>query len=55
MRMNGKAEIAEPRLKPGIRDHSGQLALFMIAPAILYIAALIGFSFVTASGQGNDV
>lgn len=48
MRMNGKAELADPGLKLGIRDHSGQLALFMIAPAILYIAGLIGFSFIMA-------
>jgi len=48
MRRNGKAGTEEPGPKPGIQDHSGQLALCMIAPAILYIAALIGFSFVMA-------
>ena len=48
MRMNGKAEIGGSGPKPGIRDHSGQLAKLMIAPAILYITALIGFSFVMA-------
>ena len=48
MRMNGKAGIAEPGPKPGIRDQSGLLAKLMIAPAILYVTAMIGFPFILA-------
>ncbi len=48
MNRGASATSAAAETGGGIRDDSGRLALLMIAPAILYIAALIGFSFVLA-------
>ncbi len=51
--MNGSAAVKTAVLAQagggaGIRDRSGLLAKLMIAPAVVYVAAMIGFPFVIA-------
>jgi multiple sugar transport system permease protein len=48
MSVPAERETAEGRDRGGILDRQGLLAKLFIAPAVLYIAALIGFSFVLA-------
>ena len=41
-------DAAAARARPGIRDRQGLLAKILIAPAVLYIVAMVGFPFVLA-------
>ncbi len=41
-------DAASGRARPGIRDRQGLLAKILIAPAVVYIVAMVGFPFILA-------